>query len=70
MNTCVYFQPNKPAAFKVNLNNAKGQLKTFVDTPSGTEEDVFVQVLKIRLGRSTRLKKGIHFIYNCKVLFK
>ncbi len=37
-------QPNKPAAFQVNLNNAKGQLKTYVDTPSGTEDDVFVQV--------------------------
>ena len=31
----------------MNLNGAKGQLKTYVDTPSGTEEDVFVQVKKI-----------------------
>ena len=38
-------QVDKPATFNVNLNGALGTLKSFVKTPSGTEEDVFSQEL-------------------------
>jgi filamin len=33
----------KPATFQVNLNGARGNLKGHVDTPSGTEDDLFLQ---------------------------
>jgi len=38
-------QVDKPSTFNVNLNGALGTLKSFVKTPSGTEEDVFSQEL-------------------------
>ena len=36
-------QPNKPAAFVVNFNGAKGRLTARVISPSGAEEEALVQ---------------------------
>jgi len=41
----VFVQVDKPATFNVNFNGGIGTLKSFVKTPSGTEEDVFSQEL-------------------------
>ncbi len=38
-------QLSKPQTFRVNLNGGKGELKSTVETPSGTEEDMFIQEL-------------------------
>ena len=49
--TISYFQLDKPVTFNVNLNGARspdgspGDLKAYVDVPSGKEEDVFLQEL-------------------------
>ena len=36
---------NKPVTFSLQMNGASGQIKGHVNTPSGTEEDVFVTEL-------------------------
>jgi len=33
---------NKPASFSLQMNGAEGTLKAHVDTPSGTQDDVFI----------------------------
>jgi len=33
---------NKPATFSLDMNGAKGELKAHVNTPTGTDEDVFI----------------------------
>jgi len=35
-------QAGKPATFNLQMNGAHGEIKAHVDTPAGTEEDVFV----------------------------
>lgn len=59
----------KPVTFNINLNGARspdksaGVLKSFVDTPSGKEEDVFLQSLDRDLHAIRFLPKenGIHY---------
>lgn len=36
---------DKPCSFSLQMNGAVGELKAHVDTPSGTEEDVFITEL-------------------------
>jgi len=56
---------DKPATFNVNLNGALGTLKSFVKTPSGTEEDVFSQELD-QDEHAMRFKpheNGVHYVH-------
>lgn len=61
---------DKPVTFNVNLNGARspdgapGELKSYVDVPSGKEEDVFLQELDRDLHAVRFLPKenGIHYV--------
>lgn len=61
---------DKPVTFNVNLNGARspdgspGELKSYVDVPSGKEEDVFLQELDQDLHAVRFLPKenGIHYV--------
>lgn len=41
----VVLQVERPVTFSVQMNGALGDLRAYVDTPSGTQEDVFITEL-------------------------
>jgi len=55
----------KPATFNVKLNGAVGTLKAIVKTPSGTEEDVFIQEMDQdeHAMRFMPKENGVYYVY-------
>lgn len=55
----------KPATFTVELNGAKGEINAHMDTPSASEEDVFVQDLDRELYslRFVPKENGVYYIH-------
>lgn len=58
-------QVGKPATFNVNFNGAHGELKAHVDTPSGAEDDCFIQELDQELYALRFMPKenGIYYVH-------
>ena len=56
---------DKPATFNVNLNGAEGEIHAHIDTPSGTEEDVFCQDIDKDLWNVRFMPKenGIYYVH-------
>jgi len=56
---------NKPATFSLQMNGALGELKAHVSTPSGTEEDVFIQEIDEDKNSLRFLPKenGIYYVH-------
>merc|ERR1712038_723769 len=56
---------NKHVTFNVNLNGARGSLKCHLDTPSGTEEDIFLQELDrdLHAVRFIPHENGIYYVH-------
>lgn len=56
---------NKPCMFNVDMNGAHGTLKGFVNSPSGTEEDVFITDLDGErfAVRFTPKENGVHYVH-------
>jgi len=59
------FQPGKPVVFSLAMNGAQGELKAFVNTPSETEEDVFLTDVDDDRFAVRFLPKeiGVHYIH-------
>lgn len=56
---------DKPATFTVNFNGARGFLKGFVDTPTGGQEELFIQELDNELNSCRFLPKenGVYYVH-------
>ena len=60
----IILQPGKPVTFQVNTGTAKGELKAYVDTPDGQEQEVFMQEMDRDLHAVRFLPKenGVYYI--------
>lgn len=58
-------QVDKPATFSVNFNGAQGALKGFVDTPSGAQEELFIQEIDNDLNSCRFLphENGVYYVH-------
>eukprot|EP00914_Ancora_sagittata_P029586 GHVO01058605.1.p1 GENE.GHVO01058605.1~~GHVO01058605.1.p1 ORF type:complete len:718 (-),score=101.87 GHVO01058605.1:417-2570(-) len=55
----------KPATFQISLNGARGSLKGHVDTPSGTEDDLFMQEIDkdVHAVRFLPTENGVYYVH-------
>jgi len=58
-------QVDKPATFSVNFNGAQGTIKGFVNTPSGSNEELFIQEIDNDLNSCRFLphENGVYYVH-------